>query len=142
MKRILFIAAALAVAACNYYERKAGPDARGNRNEGGGGPPPPVVSSRNDVQAPMVRYGLLRERIFAPLCLECHNPVTLKGDLDLSTVEGARAAVVAGRPDESPLFLRPSANEMPPARRIPPLRHLSPEEKALVRSWIEGGTPE
>ncbi len=79
---------------------------------------------------------LLRHR-----CAKCHGPLNSKARLNLSTLRGlARggengAAVVAGRADASLLWQRVSADEMPPDDP------LLPEDKALLRSWIEAGAP-
>ena len=74
-------------------------------------------------------------------CIKCHGPIKPKGKLDLS---GPRAlarggesgpAVEAGSPDDSALWGRVSADEMPPK----PEERLSGDEKALIRRWIEQG---
>lgn len=72
-------------------------------------------------------------------CLGCHNASDKKGGLDLSTRAAALAGgdsgpvFVANEPAQSPLWLRTSAQEMPP--KTP----LSTDELALIKSWIESG---
>ena len=86
--------------------------------------------------------------ILSDRCYACHGPdeKKRKADLRLDTREGALAdlggyqAIVPGQPDESELIARilsDDVDEMMP----PPDSHLSlnPKEKALFRSWIEGG---
>jgi hypothetical protein len=85
------------------------------------------------------------ERSVLPLlkarCAKCHGPARREGKLNLATPRGlARggetgAAVVPGQPDESLLWERIEADEMPPKEP------LVAEEKALIRRWIEQGTP-
>src|SRR5690606_33967692 len=53
-------------------------------------------------------------------CVKCHGPIEPKGDLDLSSFAAlARGAagepvVLANKPDESALWIRVAAGEMPP----------------------------
>ena len=83
----------------------------------------------------------LFETKIAPLlskhCLECHDPATAKGDLDLSRKLTAFAEpdmIVAGQPAKSLVWESVVKNEMPKKR--PPL---SAAEKALLQQWIEDG---
>ncbi|MFO0889975.1 MAG: PSD1 and planctomycete cytochrome C domain-containing protein [Isosphaeraceae bacterium] len=77
--------------------------------------------------------------ILASRCLDCHGGATPKGGLDLSRPDGvlkggeSGAAVVAGKLEESPLWQRVEADEMPPKRPLPAV------EKATLRRWLEGG---
>jgi hypothetical protein len=83
------------------------------------------------------------EKSIAPLlmskCLACHSGDEVKGGLDLISAEKLRtggesgAGVVPGKPDESPIWQRVSADEMPPKHP------LSEKEKATLKSWIEAG---
>lgn len=76
-------------------------------------------------------------------CVGCHNPNRAEADLDLSdfrtVIEGSYSGevVVAGKPDESLLYLVTAHLEepaMPPGgRKIPA------EDLDLMRRWIEGG---
>jgi mono/diheme cytochrome c family protein len=74
-------------------------------------------------------------------CLSCHGNEPRKGGLDLTRRASALAggeggpAVVPGQPDESLLFEKVAAGEMPP--RSP----LKPEQVAAVKRWIEVGAP-
>jgi mono/diheme cytochrome c family protein len=74
-------------------------------------------------------------------CLSCHGSEPRKGGLDLTRRASAMAggkggpAVVPGQPDESLMFEKVAAGEMPPKS---PLR---PEQVAAVRRWIEAGAP-
>ncbi len=74
-------------------------------------------------------------------CLGCHSTSKAKGELDLSQKKTAfdggssGAAIVAGKPDESWLWKRVKADEMPP--KTP----LSEPEKTLLQRWIEAGAP-
>lgn len=98
----------------------------------------PVTEPQAD-PTKVVTYAMVRQRVLQPLCLECHNSEIGKAGLDLSTVEAAQAAITPGNPKESLLYNMVEWDEMPPSRRIPPLRLLTPEEKALVRGWIQSG---
>jgi hypothetical protein len=77
--------------------------------------------------------------ILARRCLDCHSGSDPKGKLDLSgrtaALRGGKggAALVAGKPDESPLWERVESDEMPP--KAP----LSEDEKATIRDWIASG---
>jgi hypothetical protein len=83
------------------------------------------------------------ERHVMPLlkarCVRCHGPAKRNGQLSLATPKGvARGGengevVVPGRPEESPLWERIDADEMPPKEP------LSADEKAVMLRWIEGG---
>ncbi|WZP00138.1 PSD1 and planctomycete cytochrome C domain-containing protein [Isosphaeraceae bacterium EP7] len=74
-------------------------------------------------------------------CVKCHGPGKHEAELNLSTPKGlARGgesgeAVVRGKLDESLLWERVAADEMPP--KDP----LDESEKALLKSWIERGAP-
>ncbi|MES1213842.1 MAG: DUF1549 domain-containing protein, partial [Singulisphaera sp.] len=77
--------------------------------------------------------------LLARRCLDCHNATDLKGGLDLSTAAATQkggdsgAVIAAGSPDESPLWNRIEADEMPPKHP------LSADERKLVYEWIKGG---
>jgi len=83
----------------------------------------------------------LFETKIAPLlsehCLECHDPATAKGDLDLSqklTAFTDKDMIVPGKHEISTLWETVAKNEMP-KKRTP----LSASEKALLKQWIDGG---
>ncbi len=77
--------------------------------------------------------------ILARRCLDCHSGPDPKGKLDLSgraaAFAGGKAgpAIVAGRPEESPLWDRVESGEMPPKAPLPEA------EKAALRDWIASG---
>ncbi|MDC0288815.1 hypothetical protein OAL01_05130, partial [Rubripirellula sp.] len=86
--------------------------------------------------------------ILSDRCYACHGPdeKKRKADLRLDTREGALAdlggyqAIVPGQPDESELIARILSDDVdemmpPPDSHLP----LNSKEKALFRSWIEGG---
>ena len=78
--------------------------------------------------------------ILARRCLECHDPATRKGKLDLSRRELALAGgkngppIVPGKPLESLLWEQIESEDMPKKQEP-----LSAEEKKIVREWIEAG---
>jgi hypothetical protein len=76
-------------------------------------------------------------------CGSCHNAERPRGELDLSTAAGVAAGgaggkvAVAGRPEESPLYLLPAHLDEP---AMPPNAPKIPQrELDLIRQWIEGG---
>src|SRR5437773_883472 len=77
--------------------------------------------------------------ILASRCLECHNGPEPKGKLDLSqsklAVAGGEsgAAIVAGQPEQSFLWQRIDADEMPPKNPLPA------NERAILKAWIAAG---
>lgn len=85
------------------------------------------------------------ERDIRPLlqakCSRCHGESVHRSDLDLSTHAGIRkggesgAVIVAGKPDESPLFEKIHSGKMPPKKKD----RLSETEVELVRRWIAAG---
>jgi mono/diheme cytochrome c family protein len=74
-------------------------------------------------------------------CLRCHGEKVRRADLDLRTLasalEGGESgpAVVAGKPEQSPLYEKVHSGAMPPAKG----ERLSEAEVALIRRWIAGG---
>ena len=94
-------------------------------------------------------------RRIAPLlqekCLACHgrDETKLKGGLDLRTRaeallggDSGKPAVVAGRPEESPLYLSAQRDHgdweaMPPKES----EALTPDQLDWLRDWITGGAP-
>jgi hypothetical protein len=83
----------------------------------------------------------LFETKIAPLiakhCLECHNPATRKGKLDLTRQATAFAGgenIMPGKSAASALWEAVAENEMPKKR--PPL---SADEKTALKKWIDGG---
>ncbi len=83
----------------------------------------------------------LFETKIAPLlakhCVECHDPATRKGKLDLTQKATAFAdgeTIVPGKSGASLIWEVVTENEMP-KKRAP----LSTEEKAALKQWIDGG---
>jgi hypothetical protein len=84
--------------------------------------------------------------VLSDRCFACHGPDanTRKADLRLDDEASAKlAAIVAGKPDESPLFLRITTTNpddlMPPPEAHKPA--LNADEVALFRQWIAEGAP-
>ena len=84
------------------------------------------------------------DQVVAPLlaqrCLECHNPTEKSGGLDLTSRErkaggDSGAAIEPGRPDDSLLWNRVAADEMPPKHPLPAA------EKQILHDWIKAGAP-
>lgn len=79
--------------------------------------------------------------LFETKCLRCHGAKAKKADLDLSTPAGiakggeSGPVIVAGKPDESPLFEKVHEGEMPPGKKD----RLSPAEVDSIRRWVESG---
>jgi len=83
--------------------------------------------------------------IFQTKCVECHGPDLPhpKGKfgyvLDLARVAANPKMITPGNPQKSELFQMVSHNEMPdPKGDTTPL---TPEQKAIVKAWIETGAP-
>jgi hypothetical protein len=92
------------------------------------------VSFLNDV-APILKEN----------CLACHDPKVRKGRLDMTTFEGLLAggdrgpSVVAGKPDESPLYLLISGQKEP---HMPPREtggSLTKDQITTIELWIRQG---
>jgi serine/threonine-protein kinase len=82
-------------------------------------------------------YDVLRK-----YCYDCHGQRLEKRPLDVGNrtvlvAPGPRPYVVAGRPEESYLWQRVDAGDMPPDSRPQP----SAEEKEALRGWIAAGAP-
>ncbi len=82
--------------------------------------------------------------IFKQRCFACHGALKQEGNLRLDTAAMMRQggdggpAIVAGRPDESPLIERITAPDA--ATRMPPEGEpLTPDEAERIRRWIEQG---
>ncbi len=103
-------------------------------------------STRADSEVLFVRRigPLLREK-----CLGCHgnDPAEIEGSLDVRSMAGLLAggdssdpSIVAGKPDESPLYLAATRqsndwSEMPPKEA----EQLSAEQLTWLRDWIKSG---
>ena len=99
---------------------------------------------------------MLFVRRIAPLfhekCLACHgnDEGKIKGGLDMrtraSTLKGGdseQAAFVAGKPEESPLYLAVTRAHEDDWKPMPPKENdkLYAEQVGWIRQWIEGGAP-
>ena len=85
---------------------RAGPAASGNR----GDPKQDKLTENRDLFSNHVAP------VLANHCVECHDPATRKGDLDLTRGETALVAIKAGDADESPLWESIASDEMPHKR--------------------------
>jgi cytochrome c553 len=89
------------------------------------------------------RYASDVRPILETKCFRCHGGDAAKGELDLSrlplVLRGGEsgAVVVAGMPDDSPLYELVLEGAMPSDKQNP----LSPDEIELVRRWIAEGLP-
>ena len=107
-----------------------------NFKAGAGSPAAPAVAED--------RGESLFETRVAPLlarnCLDCHDPASRKGELDLSNktaaIDESDGVIVPGKSSESLLWDRVTSDEMPP--KGPPL---SADEKRALREWIDAGAP-
>ena len=100
------------------------------------------VLGQNPGGSPPAGEKLFRQQIqpiLAGKCLQCHDAVKKKGKLDLGRRElaikgGASGpALVPGKPDDSLIYQKLAAGEMPPQNP------LSPEQIAAFKEWIQGG---
>ena len=75
-------------------------------------------------------------------CGRCHGKETQKAELALHTPQGVQKGgesgpvIAPGKPDESPLFEKIHAGEMPPDQENP----LADAEIETIRRWIESGS--
>ena len=107
----------------------------------------PQAGSTVSIQAsstPQILAGRVHA-IFQARCTDCHgaNLLRPKGKfgyvLDLARVAANPKMVVPGMPAKSELYQTVFHDEMPPPKsKRPPL---TPEEKDIVKSWIEAGAP-
>ncbi|MBX3438732.1 MAG: hypothetical protein KF861_14655 [Planctomycetaceae bacterium] len=86
--------------------------------------------------------------IFRAKCLACHSESVKEGELTLETVEGllhggdSGPAVVAGKPDESLVYLQASRQQesfMPPLPNKANAGPLTPREVGILKLWIQEG---
>lgn len=109
----IFVSVVLSVLSAGHFARSAEPDA----------------AQFDQTLAPLL----------ARRCLGCHNPSDKSGGLDLTRAEAATAggdsgaAIAPGKPDDSLLWQRIAADEMPPEHP------LKAEERELIRAWIANG---
>ena len=85
------------------------------------------------------------QKIFDVNCVKCHGPLEQKSGLELDTpdmvMKGGEngAAVKAGKPDESALFVNLAAKGDP---HMPPKKQLTEAEREAVKEWIAAMTVE
>jgi hypothetical protein len=100
-----------------------------------------AIAVRADEPAAIAAAGAEVRDALTSTCLHCHSAERRKGKLDLSRRERALKgdengpALVPGHPEESLLYQRIKAGEMPPQKP------LGPEQIAAFKRWIEGGAP-
>ena len=80
-------------------------------------------------------FASIQSRILGPRCSSCHNATVRNGGVNLSTLAGVLATVVAGNPNSSRLYTEVQTNQMPVAPATP----LTTEEKNAIRDWIANG---
>ena len=113
-------------------QSQEGPDSE--RQSPAAAPPTSPTSSATAIEFEKFVAPLLARR-----CTSCHAGEELKGKLDLSTREkllvGGESgpALVPGQVEQSLIWQRVSADEMPPKHP------LSADEKAVLKKWIEAG---
>lgn len=84
--------------------------------------------------------------IFKAKCVECHGADLKRPKgrfgyvLDLARVAANPDYIVPGKPDDSELYLMIEDDEMPGDEASTPA--LTPEEKEIVKRWIELGAPD
>ncbi len=110
---------------------------------------PGALRAAEDAEALFVRrvLPLLQEK-----CLACHgkDEKKIKGDLDLRTAtttlkggESGDPAIVAGKPEKSPLYLSVTRQHADDWEPMPPKEadKLTTQQIAWIKDWIAGGAP-
>lgn len=85
-----------------------------------------------------VNFGVLKANVLGPSCLRCHASNNAKTSLDMSTYENLMSSGVVnpGKPDESFIYQRVAAGEMPPDSSI------TMAQIQILKKWIaEGAQP-
>src|SRR5262245_39481543 len=101
------------------------------------------LSAQEEPTAQHVTFDKDVKPVFKKHCVSCHNAERPRGDLDLSTFAAVMAGgssgkvAVAGKPDDSPLYLLPAHLDDP---KMPPGKpKIAQRELDLIRHWIAGG---
>ena len=110
-----------------------------------------AIPAAGDAKSRPVNFAREVRPILSDNCFACHGPDdrARKASLRLDTKDGAFAklesdalAIVPGQPDESELIQRIESNvselRMPPKKSG---KHLSADQVAVLRRWIEQGAP-
>lgn len=98
-----------------------------------------LASGRGEVRSDAAEIPLAVASLLKSQCVKCHGPIKPKGGLDLSSPSGlahggeSGTAVVGGELDQSLLWQRVDAGEMPPDGP------LGDDEKRVLRLWISDG---
>ena len=99
-------------------------------------------------RAEPVRFAEEIAPVLAANCTACHNQKIREGGLALDSLKAlltggdSGSGVIAGQPDESPIFLRASHRQedfMPPPDNAVGARALGPEQLGLLQLWIAQG---
>ena len=107
-------------------------------------PDPPKVEAKAVTPKPGVTEVSFTKQLFPVIrthCLSCHGDPSIKGGLDMRTVEkilkggDSGDAVKPGDPSKGSLWAQIEGGEMPP----PGKPRLTDAEKKLFRDWIESG---
>lgn len=108
---------------------------------------PPVQQPSTTVTTPATAtFATTVQPMLERVCVQCHNPDKLKGELLLTTPEGVQKGgengpvVEAGKPEESPLLQRcllplDDEDHMPPEGKKQP----TAAELDMLRKWIADG---
>ncbi len=104
-----------------------------------------VLSSANGLHAADPSFSKTIGPLLTTRCSKCHGPTRQKHDLRLDSAEAIQKGgengpvVVAGKPEESPIYIRTTK---PPGDkdRMPALGDLlSKEQTDLIKAWIAAG---
>ncbi|MBK9383647.1 MAG: hypothetical protein IPN34_02315 [Planctomycetes bacterium] len=93
------------------------------------------------------RAALAVRALFEQRCNDCHGAQLRKPKgkfgyvLDLARVAANPEYLVAGKPDESEIFLTCESGEMPPEDEREKYPQLTPAELAVISQWIALGAP-
>jgi hypothetical protein len=101
-----------------------------------------LAQSRANPQVAVVEFNRDVRPILSDTCFQCHGPdkAKRKAKLHFDTEEGARTAVVAGKPGESELIRRITAADAD--KRMPPPatgHSLSPQQVKILTQWVAEG---
>ena len=128
---LLFLAILILTASCNYREDKltTNPLAAPEDVPGPGGPPPQSGDW----------FTVLKAKVFQPKCIQCHEGMNAKGQVDLTNYEALMnrdpPVILPFNPEESGLFQVIKMGAMPPSGP------LSEDEISAVYDWIKKGAP-